>query len=242
MDKLFSHIKFRYTFASCFQSIGSLNEDDMKGIALIAGLMVEKLDAVWVSVGIEDLDKFGESTHMHVHIHAVSPKKVDAIRKAMVKFMKEELNEERKGNSLYSCTEVKDILDQNRLLRYPFKQGRRGNGDVDWLKHLNVLPPDYNYEVERECAIEEWERLVIVNRQKRERSLNPNTFEKFEDYMTKQDAVKTTAAVAGHIHDFYLKEKMSMNLKTMGGYVRTYSVQQGIISRSENVSKILENM
>jgi len=240
MVELFNHIKFRYTFPGGFENFYE-DESNHENIHNFVEKFIEKMDATYVTCGLEDLDKFGEKTHLHIHIHCVTPKKVDAIRKAVNKIFKE-FEETRKGNCLYGLSQVKDLLDQNRLLRYPFKQGRRGLGDVSFLQDLNVLPEDYNYEVERECAIEEWERLVIVNRQKREKSLNPNTFEKFELYMTDQQEPKAVADVAGHIHDFYLKEKMSMNLKTMGGYVRTFSVQAGIISRSENIQKILENV
>lgn len=238
VEQLFRHIKFRYTFK--FHDI--LDEPGaVEAMGEIASTFIEKFDCLYVTCGLEDLDKFGEKTHPHIHIHAVTHKKVDALRKAVNKIFKE-MEEDRKGNCLYSLTEVKDILDENRLLRYPLKQSRRGFGDIAVLRELYKLPDNYEYDTQRECAIEEWERLVLVNRQKRERSLNPNTFEKFEEYMTEKDEVKTTAEVAGHIHDFYLKEKMSMNLKTMGGYVRTFSVQHGIISRSENISKILENV
>lgn len=235
MEQLFSHIKFRYTF---FFPV--IDEEMQPAVTSLIQMFIEKMNAVYVSVGLEDLDRFGDKTHLHVHIHVVTPKKVDAIRKAVTKIFKE-MEEERKGTCLYGLSNVKDLLDQNRLLRYPLKQGRRGNGDVSFLKHLNIFPDDFNYEVERECAIEEWERLVIINRQKRERSLNPNTFEKFEEYMIDKTA-KTISNVAGHINDFYLLEKMSMNLKTIGGYVRTFCVQKGIISREQNIMAILENV
>lgn len=231
MEKIFRHLKFRYTF-----NFTELTDENTEIMYDLVTQFVSKLQPIYVSCGLEDLDKFGEKTHLHVHIHTVTLMKVDAARKAVNTVFKA-MKEERKGNSLYSCTEVKDILDQDRLLRYPWKQSRRGLGSLD---DFNILPADFELQIQRECAIDEWERLVVINRQKRERSLNPNTFEKFEEYMTPHE-VKTTAEVAGHIHDFYLKEKMSMNLKTMGGYVRTFSVQQGIISRSENITKILEN-
>jgi len=233
--ELFSHIKFRYTFK--FPDL--LEEPSaLEMLPDIVSVFIEKMDAVYVTCGIEDLDKFGEKTHLHVHIHCITPKKVDAIRKAMTKIFKE-MDEERKGNCLYGLSQVKDILDQNRLLRYPFKQARRGLGDIACLQKLNKLPPDFNYEVERECAIEEWERLVVINRQKREKSLNPNTFEKFEMFMEKNGFVPgNVLECCAYLDDFYMQEKMSMNRATMGGYAITYSRSINLISRDENARAI----
>lgn len=234
-----NHIKFRYTFLPHLQDAAYKEEfqDALKGLA---SLFIEKMDPLYVSTGIEDLDKFGEHTHLHLHIHCVTSKKVDAIRKAVQKVFKE-LEDPRKGTALYGLSQVKDCLDQKRLLRYPFKQSRRGLGSVSWTQELDKYPVDFDYCMERELAIEEWERLVVVNRQKRERALNPNTFEKFEEYMTDKEVI-TLGDIAGHIHDFYMKERMSMNLKTMGGYVRTFAVSRGIITREVNVVAILQNV
>lgn len=233
MEQLFSHIKFRYTF-----TFPVLDEEMRPAVTSLIEMFIEKMNPVYVSVGIEDLDRFGDKTHLHVHIHVVTPKKVDAIRKAITKIFKE-MEEERKGTCLYGLSNVKDLLDQNRLLRYPFKQGRRGNGDVSWLKHLNILPEDYNYEVERECAIEEWEKLVIVNRQKRERSLNPNTFEKFEVFMETNSYVPTDVLdTCRYLDRFYMLEKSSMNRNTMAGYAVTYSRTIGLITEDENARAI----
>lgn len=234
-----NHIKFRYTFAQEYAD-AAYKEEFQEALQGIASLFIEKMDPLFVTTGIEDLDKFGEQTHLHLHIHAVTPKKIDAIRKAVTKIFKE-MEEPRKGNALYGLSQVKDCLDQKRLLRYPFKQSRRGLGSVSWTQALDKYPADFDYCMERELAVEEWERLVVVNRQKRERSLNPNTFEKFEEYMTDKKVI-SLADIAGHIHDFYLKEKMSMNLKTMGGYIRTYAVSKEIISRADNVAALLQNV
>jgi hypothetical protein len=241
--ELFSHIKFRYTFnfpGDLFQDMDESGLTTM--IPEIVSTFIEKMDAVYVTCGIEDLDKFGEKTHPHLHIHCITPKKVDAIRKAMTKIFKD-MDESRKGNCLYGLSQVKDILDQNRLLRYPFKQGRRGLGDVSCIQHLNKLPPDFNYVVERECAIEEWERLVVINRQKREKSLNPNTFEKFEMFMEKNSYVPVDVLdCCRYLDRFYMQEKSSMNRKTMAGYAVTYSRTLGLITEDENARAIYANI
>lgn len=224
--------KFRYTFPQGTK----VDEDSVPVICQKIDEFRAVFAADYISVGIEELDKFGEQTHLHVHIHFISKKKIDAIRKAVVKVMKSD-GEEREGNELYSLKEPKDILSVNRLMRYPFKQSRRGLGYLECFE--NVLPPDFNLDVQIECACEEWERLVQVNRLKRERSLNPNTFEKFEAYM-EDKTYSSLADIAGHIDDFYLKEKMSMNLSTMGGYIRTFARSKNIITKEQQISKLLE--
>jgi len=233
--ELFRHIKFRYTFK--FHDILD-DPDAIAAMGVIAQTFIEKIDPLYVTCGLEDLDKFGEKTHPHIHIHAVTHKKVDAIRKAVQKIFKE-MEEDRKGNCLYSLTEVKDILDENRLLRYPLKQSNRGFGDIAVLMELYKLPPDFEYNTQRTCAIEEWERLVAVNRQKRERSLNPNTFEKFELFMEENNYVPTDVLDCCRYMDrFYMKEKSSMNRKTMGGYAVTYSRMIGLLTEDENARAI----
>jgi len=238
-EKVLNHVKFRYTFAGAYESYAEHPQFEESITGLIS-LFIEAINPLYVTCGLEDLDKFGEKTHLHVHIHAVTPKKIDAIRKAVTKIFKE-MKEERKGNALYGLSQVKDCLDQKRLLRYPFKQTRRNLGDMSFLQKLNVEPADFDHFLETELAVEEWERAVEVHRHKRERALNPNTFEKFEVYMSDKKVI-SLADIAGHIHDFYLKEKMSMNLKTMGGYIRTYAVSINVISRAENVAALLQNV
>lgn len=249
MTDLYNHIKFRYTFSrnDLLDNDGSVEceelvEQSKQFIWALTKQFIDIMSAKYVSCGIEDLDKFGEKTHLHVHIHGVTTYKVPAMRKAVTKIFKE-MKELRKGNCLYSLTEVKDILDENRLLRYPFKQGRRGMGDVEWLRDLNTLPHDFEYNIQRECAIEEWERLVVVNRQKREKSLNPNQFQKFELFIeTNKLEPKSIMDCCRYMDRFYLKEESSMNVKTMGGYVRTYARKIGIITEEENALKIYENV
>jgi len=240
-EKLLNHIKFRYTFTGTYESYAEEHPELFEdAFSNLVSQFIEAINPLYVTCGLEDLDKFGEKTHLHVHIHAVTPKKIDAIRKAVQKIFKE-TGEERKGNALYGLSQVRDCLDQKRLLRYPYKQSRRNLGDMSFFQKLNKEPADFDHFLETELAVEEWERAVEVNRHKRERALNPNTFEKFEAYMTDKEVI-SLADIAGHMHDFYLKEKMSMNLKTMGGYIRTYAVTTNIISRADNVASLLQNV
>lgn len=224
--------KFRYTFP-----LGTtVTDESLPNIIGSLNKFVKMFNFTLGTIGIEDLDKFGEQTHLHIHIHCFSEKKIDALRKAFKKLMSTE-GEKREGNELYSLKEAKDVDEQKRFLRYPFKQSRRGLGYNALFP--NVFPADFDLETQIECACEEWERLVQVNRLKRERSLNPNTFEKFEIYMEDKKYL-TLADIADHIDEFYLMEKMSMNIKTMGGYIRTFARSKNLITKSQNVAKLLE--
>lgn len=225
-------VKFRYTFP-----LGTtLTEESMPFISQMIDKLIDMLEFVYGSIGVEDLDKFGEKTHLHIHIHCVTHKSIDTLRKAFKKLVKD-YDEKREGNELYSLKECKDIVHMNRFLRYPFKQSRRGLGYNEAFP--NVFTPDFNVNTQIECACEEWERLVEINRLKREKSLNPNTFEKFEIYM-EDKTYNNLADIAGHIDEFYLVEKMSMNLSTMGGYIRTFARSKNIITKEQQIKKLLE--
>lgn len=225
-------VKFRYTFPKGT----TLSEESMPFINQMCRAFVDMFQYPYGSMGIEDLDKFGEKTHLHIHIHCITYKSIDALRKAFKKLVKD-YDEKREGNELYSLKECKDILHMKRFLRYPFKQSRRGLGYVEAFP--NVFTSDFDLETQIECACEEWERLVEINRLKREKSLNPNTFEKFEIYM-EDKTYNNLADIAGHIDEFYLVEKMSMNLSTMGGYIRTFARSKNIITKEQQVNKLLE--
>jgi len=226
-------VKFRYTFP-----LGTtISEESMPFINDLVNKFIDMLDFRYGSIGIENMDRFGDITHLHVHIHCITSKSIDSLRKAF-KVIVDKYGEKRKGKEVYSCKPPgEDLRCMNRFLRYPFKQTRRGLGYFS--SHPNLFPPEFNLEIQMECAIEEWERLIEVNRMKREKALNPNTFEKFETYM-EDKTYKSLADIAGHIDEFYLVEKMSMNLSTMGGYIRTFARSKNIITKEQQVQKLLE--
>lgn len=230
-------VKFRYTFESVWTD-KAYDDEFVEAAKYLTSLFINAIDPLYVTCGIEELNKMGEKTHLHIHIHAYTPVKVGTIR-ARIKKIFVEMGETRSGDALYGIAEVKDELERNRILRYPFKQSRRGLGSISWTQALDKYPADFDYFLERELAVEEWERLVLVHRKKLEKSLKPNTFEKFEEYMLDK-TVNSLMDIALHIDKFYLDEGMSMNRKTMAGYVVTFARKKGLISAQENAAAILQ--
>lgn len=219
-----NHIKIRYTFS----------ENPTKDIIIskLTWLMCIT-DYRVCTAGFETKNKLGETTHSHIHFHCHTEKSIGAIRKAMQRQFKED-DEKRKGNQLYSCCVEEDVKDDNRFFRYPWKQGGR-------ITREGMREPDLELKMEIALAEEEYARMVEFNQKKVEKSLAPNTFDKLEEYISNK-CVNNVEDILAHIDEYYLENKLSMNVSTMAGYGLTLGRKLNLITKKEMIQKMLNKM
>lgn len=232
-------IKFRYTFAD------GIPMNERYKILNELSERLEINDADYCSAGIEELDKLGDKTHPHVHIHYITYNKknlkdiLGSTRRKLQRYFGD-IEEVRKGNCLYSLVEETDVKDVNRFLRYPYKQG---GGDLGvFRKRLNRVPEDFDEVLEKALAKEEYERMVEFNRKKRDESLAPSTKDNLMKYLTDIHQVNpftNKLDIAEAIVNFYDQEEKSMNTSTMEGYLHLAVIRFGLMSKRDFAKKYL---
>lgn len=224
-----NYVKLRYTLDPTTSFPG-------REIAnLVKGTIQEYLDIIdpyVVVIGYETKNKLGEETHPHIHLHFTTDKATDTIRKALTRKWKNE-GDERTRAALYSLKHEEDVKDEDFFFRYPLKQG----GENLFHKY-NVYPIGFDVELQIKLANEFYNTSVTVNRNKMEKELSKtSTYDKLQEYLDPLE-LKTTHEVMSKTYDFYLENKMAMNVNTIHGYCVTYCCATGLIDKCVILEKI----
>jgi len=220
------YVKFRYTLLpDHLDDIKSFN-----GYFLRNYLNIFK--AEYITIGLEKMNKLGEETHPHIHVHFTTDVKIGAIRTALSRFWQTDENDKRKGLAKYSLKEEEDVIEKNRFFRYAWKQSRD-------YPSLEKLPDNFMISEELKCAQEEFQQLVLANRSKMEKTLDKSTtYSKLCVYL-ETVTPKDLGHLVSSVSEFYLKEGMAMNAATIAGYVTTYAINNGILEKDKFDKKIL---
>lgn len=214
-------IKFRYTLRH------DESLDQLQGIFSVYTQMLcgeEDYENVFMTGGFENLNKLNQPTHPHIHIHLViKNRKIEAIRKKLQRHFKA-VNEERKGNILYSLAEEKEIRDLNRFLRYPWKQG----GPM--MDYQNV-PDGFDIDLETKLAKEEQNRAWDLNMKKHEKAMGPSTKDKLFEYLlqcNEEKAFTDKVDIVEKILIYFTENEMMCNKTSVIAYAQTASFKFGL--------------
>lgn len=225
-DSDINYLKFRFTPQE------ELHDESNYG----AGLMTfvhHITDPLFITCGYEVLNKLGEPAKPHYHFHIATRKSIGAVRKA---FQRSDYYKESnvKGNELYSLAEESDVVDQCRFFRYPFKQGGR-------RRFREIMPPDFDINVEMKCAQEEYASMVKFNQAKRDKALAPTTCDKIMEYLESFEIKPTDDIdILEKMIQYYADKGSAANKQTLLGYINTYKVRNGLITARQLASKWLE--
>lgn len=231
-----NYYKFRFT-ASPDDDIFS--QDKIRAtIGEFLGLLAN--DSELYTWGIETMDKFGDLTHKHVHIHFCCDVKIGTLRKRFQRWRESELGVRwsggRTGNVLYSLTQEEDVLDLKRFFRYPFKQV----SERELISTVNQkFPPNFNLYEEVGLAHEEWKRHVDMNRKKRDDLLKPVTRDKIFEYLDEKfkDRQTTKRDILIALMQFYADEERAANKQTIIGYTQTAMWRYGVETFSDTADR-----
>lgn len=228
-----SYQTFRYTF----HERSELEGDDIMAfiITLINEVFQFGENSKW-TMGYHTHDACGENTHKHFHLHYAAEKSIDAYRKAFQRWCAKQ-GEFRKGNQLYSLKHSleEDIRDIKAFFRYPFKMVH-----LDKWYYNHYFDED---EVEKqiELAVLQYEEKKAKNIERKRKLLDKtSTYDKFIKYLGEKE-LKNKIQVQKVLIDFYLKEKMAMNPKTMQGYTYTYMMQHSLMSAEQFIALMDKN-
>lgn len=233
--------KFRFTFSTTLEQV---SQDLVKELI---GMLV--LEPERYTVGFESLDKYGDTTYSHMHIHwtTLDTTSLDALRKRFQRWCKS--NEThvngRKGNALYSLTLEQDVKDHDRFFRYPWKQY---SSIVDLMRdNQRFSVPMFNktelfIDTHRQLAYEEWSLAVDRNRSARDKLMRKQEgreelFLYLEEWRSN---IQTEKDVLMLIMKYYVEKEKSANKNTLLGYTYTACLKFGIVSYSELASRWLD--
>lgn len=233
------YYKLRYTFNNDIQELDDKKEvinrlNDFKHNELPE--WIAKLEMIDYLYGIEELDKFGDATKIHIHIHFTSDKDCGTIRKWLTRRWKEQ-GDDRTRAALYSLKQEEDVKENDRFFRYVLKQKSQPYKNFMGCGLIKDLTLEKLNEM-RLLAHEEWNTLVEVNRKKREKELKKDsTYDKICKYL-EDKKISGQYDIATHILDFYMEEGMSINTNTIAGYVLTYGMINGYIDKAIALNRI----
>jgi len=247
-----SAIKFRYTpYPELLDSLRTPEQIRHWCQQFIAGLygLVCHTSSGWeiyqLTAGWETMDKYGEPTHPHIHIHFYTSMAVGSFRQAFTRSSDYVLGKEAgvTGNRLYSIKEEKDVLEGDRFFRYVLKQG----GDWFCLGRNIRIPHNWNdidgsttYDEQKTLAVEEYQQMVERNRKLRDRKNAPNSCDRLLDYLSKLEPVPTgETAILSAMVQYYVQRGQPANLNTLTGYMNVYLIRTGQLTAEGLVSKHL---
>lgn len=223
------YMTFRYTFDE--RVMPESNEEIMEFImTLIRDVLELTPDYKQWTMGYHTHDAKGRDTHKHFHVHFMGKKKLETYRKSFQRWNTKR-GDLRKGTELYSLIHSKEenIRDITGFYRYPFKMVHLD--ELYWNNYFSDEQEPIQIQLAQE-QFEERKRKLLEHEQKL--TDKTTTYDKFNKYLGEHEQKpKTKKDVQIQIIEFYQKEKMSMNPKTMQGYVYTYLMQNNLMEKDK---------
>jgi len=224
------HYRFRFTFTEQDKDHNYTNEEKKRWRSMTRGLVRELCELYTIqhlTGGIEYLNKRGEHTWAHMHIHFDSIETRDAIYRKIRRYLKEEYQQEVVGVKAFSFkpTVVRDLQD---FYRYPLKQ----NLDIKLCR--NFTEPELLHM--HEVAKDSYFKVVQINQAKMDKMDTADTlFERLKVILDKSGHTTKKPLLIRSLQ-FYVDEKKPINRPTIQGYVDNYMLLTKLISYEEYVA------
>lgn len=220
-DCLPVYYKYRYTFTSDEDTIQKQIEMTKRLLMWIKDhyLLGDKIVA-----GVEHYTKGMLPAKPHVHIHFMSRKSSDTIRKGIA----------HRFDLIGKCQSCKPevLVDEAKFWRYPLKQQQ---GDTE--KYYNVKGFDADetknmIEISYACWKQSAEILVNKLEKKLERSTKDRLFTYLDTLSEKSEKTLVRAA-----YEYYVENEDTFNVTTVNGYIHIYLLKNKIVSYQDFIDK-----
>lgn len=176
----------------------------------------------------EKTNKFGESTHKHLHWNIVLDQNFKCLNKDSIMAWIRRQPMGIKGNKCYSLKIVGDPEDEDRWWRYIIKESD------PW--RVAEFPPDFNLEIQKQLAREERAEQIKKNLASRDKLLKKDSFRlRIFAKMKKQIEDQGNPVVDDkylwcEFVKLYQKDNRIPPFNTMDNLVLDYKVTTGIIT------------
>ena len=241
-----AYFKFRLTLSEDSVTEGNSGFWTPSRLHRLAKPYVDKIikgysaNNLWTGA-VEVLDKFGNFTRPHLHLHFASSHKKDTILTCIKRLYKAINDEVMKGVGVYALI-IETHINEERFFKYPLKQlheaGLRNN-----MTNPTNYPADV-FETMRHTAHDQWKFGCEVNNTKSARHEAVLTrYERMCEYLVKStpecpnQPTTLTEVIKGICH-FYIKENAPLNMQTIKGYALQYCLKTGIMDLDVFVENI----
>ena len=215
--------KFRFTFTEQDKTFDYDKQiPRWKRISInLAKKLQEQYTIRKMTGGIETLNRAGDRTWCHLHIHFDATEQRDTIARYIKRYLSDTYDQQVVGVKYFSLKpDVARHLED--FMRYPLKQG------LD-LKLCYGYTED-ELQIMHGAAQSSYIKVQEINQQKIDKSDNSDTmFERLKKNLEQSDTTEKVALLI-LATKFYVEENKPINRNTIQGYVDTYRLQKGYIT------------
>lgn len=223
------HYKFRFTFTEQDKTFNYADEKKrwrQIGRGLVREL-TELYKITYMTGSLEYLNKKGEHTWGHMHIHFDSIEIKDTIYRKIRNYLRDEWKQEVVGVKYFSL-KPEVMRNFQEFFRYPLKQ----NLDMKMCRGFTEQELQHMHDVARDS----YTKVVQINQAKTDKMDSADTmFERLIILLDKTNLVTRNPLIIETLK-FYVKENKPINRQVIGGYVDTYMLKKQYISYQDYTS------
>ena len=186
--------------------------------------LLETYTITHMTGGIETLNKAGDRTWCHLHVHFDAPENRDTIARLIKRYMKDVYDQQVVGVK-YFCLKPDVARHMDDFMRYPLKQSLE--------PRLCYGYTDEELQTMHGIAQASYLKCQEINQKKIDKYDTQDTlYDRLKIYLDKtNDTIKFRLLISAS--KFYVEEKKPINRNTIEGYVNTYMLQTGLITYEE---------
>lgn len=221
------HYKFRFTFTEQDDKHEYTKEDIARFKAIsrnIKAKFVENYTITKMTGGMETLNKKGERTYAHVHLHFDALENKESMARTIKRYLTETYDQNTTGVKAF-CFKPDVVRNMDDFYRYPLKQ----NLDTKLCHGFPVDKLNTMYEIAKST----YEKVVQVNQTKMDRSDNSDTLFQKLKYIFEKEDIQQKKPLLFRATKFYIDEDKPINRHTIQGYVDNYMLSKGYITFEE---------
>lgn len=218
--------KFRFTFTE--QDKTHEYEPQIARWKAITRALVNKLTSMYqieeLTGGCEQLNKRGERTWYHTHIHFSAIENKETISRMIKRFLSDTYNQEVTGVKAYSF-KPDHPRDKRLFFQYPLKQM------LDFKMCYGFTESDL--QILHLAAKSSYEIVCQVNNAKMDKKDNLDSlFERLKMKLEQSQEIKKGKLLV-IASKFYVEEQRPLNRATISGYVDCYMLEKEIITHEQ---------
>lgn len=209
------YYKYRYTFGKTEQE---LEYQKMKLKDIIKFICDHYLLGEKIVAGIEHYTKGMLPSKAHCHIHFMSKKSSDTIRKGLA----------REFSMVGRCQSCKAevLVDNPKFWRYPLKQQKN-----ETLKNIQFKGFDKEEIIQmRDVAYDCWKASAEVLVGKLEKKLERTSKDRLFVYLDTQECSKDIRSMCCMAYQYFAENEDTVCIRTIDGYVNAYMLTKKLIT------------
>ena len=220
---------FRFTFSDQDKDHEYITDKPrMDRWKIISKNLVEKISQMYdipkITGGFETLNKKGDRTWAHIHIHFYTTAIKESMSRVIKRYLGETYDMATVGIKAYSF-KAQQVRSAPEFWQYPLKQ----NLSYDMCRGFTNAELDFMHRV----AKTSYSKTVEINQKKIDnRDTSDTLFERLEIWLKKSTATNKRILLM-KATEFYIQEDRPIMKPTIEGYVNTYMLKNKLLTLEE---------